>query len=351
MAAHLNEYYVRPTNGTDVAGGGTSHATAYQTMTFAISDITATHGLNLGSKPDRLNLSTEATHFPGSNMAVNPGTQGFTYGGYTSVAGDGGMPLIDLGTGGSARQFSARNYVNFVGLRITGGLNPIGLQEGVFCDCELFNTSSGGILANANAAIIGSEIHGISNFAISGTSTNTIIANNHFYQSNGKVFSTNAAKTGGGATFVNNIVDMGTSTANAFESTSTNSVVSNNSFYGTGASGNFIRTGSYSRIFNNIFSGGSGQTAISTSSGQPTAITYCTFHGVGTDSDVDAVVYHQNETLTFSPYIDAANGDFTPVSGGSMRTGGRGSWNKISRGGVQLSMSDLSTKLHPLSYN
>jgi len=43
----ISHYFVRPTNGADVAGQGTTHATAYKTTQFALDDVGGTHGRNV----------------------------------------------------------------------------------------------------------------------------------------------------------------------------------------------------------------------------------------------------------------------------------------------------------------
>jgi hypothetical protein len=89
----VNHYYVRATNGTDAPGGGGSHATAYQTVQYALDDIAVTHGK--GAQGDQVNISDEAVHTLGASLSLA------TYGapasgaplilrGYTATANDGG---------------------------------------------------------------------------------------------------------------------------------------------------------------------------------------------------------------------------------------------------------------------
>jgi len=112
----FNEYYVRNTNGSDVAGSGTSHATAYKTIQFAVDDIAGTHGKAAG---DRLNLCSESPFVLAS--AINTAnyangaslSEHFMWQGYDTIAGDGGVFDIDLNGGAYALVNSARSYWSY----------------------------------------------------------------------------------------------------------------------------------------------------------------------------------------------------------------------------------------------
>lgn len=113
-----NEYYVRNTNGTDSAGGGTSHATAYQTIQFAIDDIVATHGKQSGTTADRINLCDESAFVLTS--ALDPTNYGnsavqrwLVFQGYTSTPGDGGLFDIDLNGGAYSLVNGSHDYWTF----------------------------------------------------------------------------------------------------------------------------------------------------------------------------------------------------------------------------------------------
>ena len=113
-----NEYYVRNTNGTDSAGGGTSHATAYQTIQFAIDDIATTHGKLSGSNLDRINLCDESAFVLTSALDSTTYGNGFitswlVFQGYTTTAGDGGFFDIDLNGGAYSLVSGSHDYWNF----------------------------------------------------------------------------------------------------------------------------------------------------------------------------------------------------------------------------------------------
>ena len=98
----ITNYFVRATNGADVAGQGTTHMTAYQTPQFALDDIGATHGRNTVDG-DQINICDTAVE--GANVLAAPLSLA-TYGvpteaaplmlrGYTAVANDGGVGEIN----------------------------------------------------------------------------------------------------------------------------------------------------------------------------------------------------------------------------------------------------------------
>ena len=99
----ITHYYVRATNGADVAGQGTTHATAYQTPQFALDDIGATHGQ--GAEGDQINICDAAVEgantLAGSLSLVAYGTPALArplvFRGYTATADDGGVGEIDCG--------------------------------------------------------------------------------------------------------------------------------------------------------------------------------------------------------------------------------------------------------------
>ena len=119
----VTNYYVRATNGTDAPGGGGSHATAYQTIQYALDDIGATHGK--GAAGDQVNICDEATNSPAAALSLAaygvPATGApLILRGYTSVANDGGRGSIDR-TGGAVINDAALTHVHLVDLDLKGG--------------------------------------------------------------------------------------------------------------------------------------------------------------------------------------------------------------------------------------
>jgi len=145
----FNEYYVRNTNGNDIAGQGTSHATAYKTLQFAVDDIRTTYGK---AADDRLNICSESPFVLAA--AVSTATYGnglsmrghFKWQGYDSVAGDGGVFDIDLDGGAYSLLSGTHDYWAFIDGKVhnNSGNNPLWISDGVgstVCRMEFYDNS------------------------------------------------------------------------------------------------------------------------------------------------------------------------------------------------------------------
>jgi len=127
----ITNYYVRATNGADVAGQGTTHATAYKTPQFALNDIGATHGRNVVDG-DQINICDSSLE--GANVLAASLTLA-AYGtptvlapliirGYTAAANDGGVGEISCG-GGAFSVFSSTTIpIIFVDIKVGNSTVP-----------------------------------------------------------------------------------------------------------------------------------------------------------------------------------------------------------------------------------
>jgi len=361
VALGRNEYYVRPTNGSDVAGQGTSHATAYQTLNFAVSDITSTHGVNAGTRSDRINICDEATAVVTSNVTYTSQLYGRTYEGYTSVAGDGGIGVLNMGTtGGTARYFNSRTYTNFKNLEIFGGLNPLRLSSGTAQNVKIHDTASGCIDLATNAMLIDCEAYNINNFFVTATSGQCTIIGCKFWPGTGSGISGIGIALGFNSRVSRTIVDIGTGTNNAIQCNSSINMIDGCSIVSRGnasTSSHAVRVSSIQTTISNCLIQGwsaTGQVAI-----QTTGSTYNIFsvsNNAFYDNDTDyptgsVMSASDNENPGASLFVDLASDDYTPANIGNIRNGSYGALN-ISKGAHQLSAGGAAAAaFHPLAYN
>lgn len=347
--ANINEYYVRPINGSDVSGQGTSHATAYQTLNFAVNDINAVHGLALNSYPDRINICSEGTANITSNIILYPNIQTLTYSGYNSVAGDGGRAALYMGVGGSAFQFSARAYANFVNLDITGGTNPLNISNGCAINCTVSNTHSGGIVLGGGTKVIGCSAWNINNFFI--YSSNTCYISGCKFYANGVSMTSTPVQLGASSVMSFCTLDVGPTGQSAILVNSSNSVIHNNSIYSSGNGWYGINvSGTRSIVHSNIIQGFRGQPynifgyAIYNGNASYDALFAANNSffdcnvGIYTGGSRDFIIQDNNETLVSEPFADVTNGDWTPNDIGNLRGGAYSAWaaSNLCRGAWQV---------------
>ena len=289
----ITHYYVRPVNGANVAGQGTSHATAYLTHQFASDDIGGTHGQ--GADGDQINICDE-----GPSVAAAPWNLA-GYGapalgrpliirGYTTVANDGGIGEIDC-NGATMWASNAYDDIALIDLEIhsPGNNNCIDLDNDIsiihcyvhpgvsapnakyaitadlsclisHCYIPAFGTNSINIyFSGAHYAIVENNYVITDNIAIqesgfspnirgnviycTGNSTGIISTNNYCYVTRNAVFAqvgnTGAGISGGGGSgqlvsITNNIVANFSGVGGAgidFLATLQGSIVGNNAFY------------------------------------------------------------------------------------------------------------------------
>lgn len=164
------EYYIRPASGTDTAGQGTSHATAYQSLAFALNDITTSHGGWPASGAIRFNMNDEADHLVTAQLpSITTGSNddGHWLQGYTSTAGDGGVAKIVDSAASADQLFENPHYdkFNFVDLDVES--DSLGIKSftsttdrTVMLNCK-WNCSNAGNTAVVNVCdcyVIGCDI-------------------------------------------------------------------------------------------------------------------------------------------------------------------------------------------------
>lgn len=165
----ITHYYVRPTNGADVAGQGTTHATAYKTTQFALNDIGTTHGRNT-IDGDQINIC--ASVLEGPDVLAAPLTLA-TYGtpaynaplilrGYTAVANDGGVGEIDCG-GAPEWVSTAYDYIHQLDLELHTFGDNNGVQLDDYCSLIRCQVHKGASNPNGKFLVLldnGANIHG-----------------------------------------------------------------------------------------------------------------------------------------------------------------------------------------------
>lgn len=252
--------------------------------------------------------------------------------GYTAVAGDGGVCTIS--GGGSVPIFSDTGYqgVWFVDCDLQNvGANVV-INLGAYCAvirCSIECGSTGNSISlSTYSKCVDNYINGTnlaaSAFAIS-AGTAAAIDRNYIDMSG---CSNNAvAMNASGSKTTNNIVILGTSCLGIRITNS--SLVMNNSIYcptaGTGKGIYEASTIYYSEVMNNLVEGlsGAGGVGIEMDTNElpysgGNAVYNCTTAYSFEDIALD---YGDNETLSASPFNDAANGDFSPVDTGNVIEG------------------------------
>jgi len=172
----ISHYFVRPTNGADVAGVGTTHMTAYKTTQFALNDIGGTHGRNTVDG-DQINICDSSLE--GADVLAAPLTL-VTYGtptsaaplilrGYIAITNDGGVGEINCN--GTIMWASGYSNIILADLEIhnagNNNLVQLGTNIHVF-RCELHQTGVNAgtrILLSLNAGLVtGCYLHHTGNW-------------------------------------------------------------------------------------------------------------------------------------------------------------------------------------------
>lgn len=160
----MANYYVRPVNGADVAGQGTTHATAYQTPQFALNDIGATHGQ--GVNGDQVNICDEGVCTLGAALSLagygaTAWDRPLILRGYTAVANDGGQGILD-GAGAFAMIAGSPQQTHLVNLwlRNSGATNlvTLGIRSNLLF-CTLSDTTGAAATGTVSGIIRGCYIY------------------------------------------------------------------------------------------------------------------------------------------------------------------------------------------------
>lgn len=319
----LTHYYVSPASGNDTTGNGTI-GTPWATVQKALNTITrnATDG-------DQINVQAGGTDTLGAALTLA------TYGtptaaapliirGYTSAADDGGVGVISGGGSyGIINNGTGIDYLHLWDLRLTncGGNYVVGYLKNYssIVNCEVDgSTSSHGILVNGTVLVERCYVHDVAGHGIYVASGALV---RHCYI------------TSYGATSAHYALSLEAPNARAHFNIVRATDVDVNGIYGNGAGcecfGNIIRAAANGTgkginvtaqtnvvIANNIIEGfsGSGGVGLAFNSAAVCALYHSNaFYNNATNvSGTPKIVgvTGNNDTLSASPFVDAANGDF-----------------------------------------
>ena len=327
-----SEIYVDPSIAGD-SGSGTI-GDPYGDLEYAI--VQSTFDTTNGT---RVNIKTGATEVLAAQLltslndtsvsaAWNPfENRPLIFQGYTATAGDGGIG--DISGGGAVSildDTTTKSYTHFVDLKLHNtGANSIFDSAG-YCaviGCEIYDSQgSFGIEMTTQGDVIDCYIHDCDGVAVATTGR---VSNCYFDVGSG----TNTYMITGGGTFQRNIIVVSGTTSGilAFQ----DGVITNNSIWSDGGSGTGIYViGSQvpDTIANNLVEGFSSGTGISYAGAGTTQVKITGGNAVYNCSTGYVAAgrgpvrdYGDDETLTASPFTDAANGDFSPVDTGNVKEG------------------------------
>ena len=328
----LTEIYVNPAIAAD-SGTGTI-GDPFGDLEYAIEQTTfdTTNGtrVNIQAGTDEVLAAQLATAMAdtGTTVAWAPSASApCVFQGYTSAAGDGGIGGISGGGSVPVIDGSAFDYVVFRDLHLhncgTGDIIDIDNNCSVI-NCELDNADGYAIRLDTSSIVIGCYIHNMGNRGIDVASG--FIGYN--YISNVGIKTMNVAiDPGGAATIYRNIIDIDGATDGI--DSFTGCVVTHNSIYSNGGTGSGItcvNSAAQCVIDNNVIEGFSGSGGVGIDFGTGALVNSYRGNAVyncatAYDATVTTHIEGSNETLSASPFTDAANGDFSPVDTGSVSEG------------------------------
>lgn len=282
-----------------------------------------------------LSVAMASVAAPGKSVAWVPTiTQPLVFQGYTAAADDGGIGGISGGGAVSIIDSVSLDYVHFRHLHLhnTGAAVIIDMDNyGSVTNCEVENTTGNGIEVDDGCVIASNYIHNLGGIAVTltGASTarfNRVVDNHASNDMNIAIYA-----FGGGSMAERNLVYM---TGNGQGiSVRVGGFADRNSVYSSTAStgkGIVVDTNLIAgSITNNLVEGfsGAGGTGIDLSASGAGVIYYggnavfnCTT-AYPTPSGEIVINLGDNETLSASPFTDAANQDFSPVDTGSVKEG------------------------------
>jgi hypothetical protein len=257
--------------------------------------------------------------------------------GYTSVANDGGIGGI---SGNSTVQIFAdatADYVHFVDMHLHSGPDSatylVDLDNYVsFRNCEIGPTDGGGISADVYCDYTACYVHDIGQiYGINGGGAG--IVERCYVDMTGDTGGTVAINVQNGATCEGNIVVV-TGAQSGIRTAGSPVYVHNNSIYSTTGTGGGIacQNSAETSIRNNLIEGFSGVGGEGIKNGSASRLVYYegnAFYNNTTNFEDNGLTNPipvsgsdtDNETLTASPFTDAANGDFSPVDTGNVLEG------------------------------
>jgi len=330
----LTEVYVNPALASDT-GDGLSDATAFGDLEYAIEQTTfdTTDGtrVNIKAGTDEI-LAAEldaALADTSVSIAWTPTENAqLVFQGYTTVAGDGGQGGIS--GGGSVEIISTtRDYISFVDLHLhnTGSSTVLTIDDqSAVINCEIDNSTASGISCGNNCTIFHNYIHNIGAAGVANAIRSASISFNYF--ENGTNDFANAIANCQGVIYRNILVLSGAS--NGIQLADQTSVIQN-TIYSDGGTGHAILDTSAAQatcILNNLIEGFSGASGV----GIDLSDHNFGVRAYGGNAVFDCATAYiapentsydlgDNETLTASPFTDAAGGDFSPVDTGNVKEG------------------------------
>ncbi|MCP4181862.1 MAG: right-handed parallel beta-helix repeat-containing protein [Hyphomicrobiales bacterium] len=331
----ITEVYVDPSIAGD-SGAGTS-GDPYGDLEYAIEQTTfdTTNGtrVNIKAGTDEVvavELSAAMADTVTTVAWVPAITAPCVFQGYTTTAGDGGIGGISGGGSVSVYNDTVFDNVHFIDLHCHNCGSNIVLQLDDWCSvvgCEIDNTTGIGIDLDNYCNVVNNHIHNVGDEGIQ-IGVSTYAAYNYLENGTNKM-STAINAIGAAGVIERNIISLD-STSDGIICTNAN-IISNNSIWSNGGTGqgiivNATRIGI--KIQNNIVEGFSGTGGIGFDCDQAgTALFY--FAGNASynnathyaNSSTHIMVEVDNETLSATPFTDAANGDFSPVDTGNVKEG------------------------------
>lgn len=339
------EYYVDPNLSSDTGDG--SLLTPWgradtECVQHALNTITR------GASGDRINIKVGA----GARDIVP--TLGYditgTYGipdidqplyiqGYTTAAGDGGFGGVDLDANVMFAQATTIDFVNLWGLDITDlngtpGTPTTSIQ--LDRDILIRNCAIHGLTPATNVVKLASGCHFLNNHVYNCTGNGIAegvqnIAGNRFITGPTNNFGTAAISGLGGNVYaLENIIHVAGAT-DGIGTGNRNAIVVNNSIFSDGGTGVGIEFSSVTKggiVLNNLVEGFSGAGGIGIrlrSSPGDLVFDGNAVYDNTTEYTIDNTGPNEgtNETLSASPFTDAANDDFSPVDTGNVKEGSK----------------------------
>ncbi len=314
-----NEYFVRPTNGSDV-NDGLSHANAWKTAQKALNTITrdATDG-------DRINMNDEADEVLTVGLDID-GTYGnptdtapLIFQGYTSTPGDGGIGGFSGGGSVTVVTDSIVDSVFFVDMHLhsCGSAKIVHLDNGIrLVNCELDNTTGDGLEADFSTFVLNCHFHNIGGEGVSFADGQVLSS---FFKNGTNDFSTAIIQDSlGGASIAGNVISLDGSSDGI--KCGGGCVCQSNTVYSSAGTGEGIgvrASQQASCIVNNYVEGfsGTGGNGIEIVS---TALVYVYGHNKFFNSTLDETLtgdillnLGNNDVLGSSPLTDPSADDFT----------------------------------------
>jgi hypothetical protein len=335
----ITEVYVDPSIAAD-SGTGTS-GDPYGDLEYAIEQTTfdTTNGtrMNIKAGTDEV-VAAElgaamASTFPNPAWAPSESAPA-VFQGYTTTAGDGGIGGIS-GGGSVAVFFTLIDSIHLVDLHIHNTGSAIVCQVDNFCsitNCEFDNSTGSGVHTGVACTISGCYFHNLDgSFMLS--IDGGFAYSNWFDVAGATPLSAISCQTNRGCVVENNIMVLD-GAADGVRINTDWCTVDHNSIYSAGAAtGQGIVAGAtnihVASIANNLVEGFSGTGGVGidlTASGVQisryggNAVQDCTTD-YGAVSGITLMDLGDNESLSASPFTNAATDDFSPVDTGNVKEG------------------------------